>query len=441
MIDFLDITLARAAQRLKLDTLIKLRWLAIFGQILAVLVVNLGFGFPIPLFTCLVAISTSILLNIGLRSRFAISHRLSDTAATALLGYDILQLSALLYLTGGLENPFAVLFLAPVMISATALPPRHTLLLGGLAAICATLLALWHEPLPWEGGAVLALPPYYRLGIWSAILLGIGFTGVYAWRVAQEARDLSQALAATELVLAREQHLSQLDGLAAAAAHELGTPLATIALTIRELERAVPGEGEIADDIRLIRNQIDRCRQILSKLNALHSDDHAPFETLTLHQLVEEVVAPHRPMGVPFELDFNGSLPEPACRRNPGVLYGLGNLADNAVDFAASAIRIESRWSEKTVTITILDDGRGFPPDVLLHAGEPYLSRRAGHEAGGGLGLGLFIAKTLMERSGATLRFSNRILPETGAIIRVSWPREVFEEGKPVQNTRPEPVT
>jgi two-component system, sensor histidine kinase RegB len=444
MIDFLDIALGRASQRIRLDTLIKLRWLAIFGQILAVLVVHLGFNFPIPLFECLVPISTSVLLNIALRSQFPLSHRLSDGAATALLGYDIIQLSVLLYLTGGLENPFAVLFLAPVMISATALPPRHTLFLGLLAALSATVLALWHEPLPWEGGLAPSLPAYYRLGIWAAILLGIGFTGVYAWRVAQEARELSQALAATELVLAREQHLSQLDGLAAAAAHELGTPLATIALTVRELERELertgPHAGEIAEDISLIRNQVDRCRQILGKLHALHSDDHAPFESLTLHQLTEEIAAPHRPLGVKIDLHFRGEAPEPTCRRNPGVLYGLGNIVDNAVDFAADTIRIDGVWTKTGVTLVMTDDGPGFPADVLLHAGEPYLSRRPVRTSaeqvgaglsGGGLGLGLFIAKTLLERSGASIDFTNRPRPDTGAMVRIFWPREAFELGRP----------
>jgi two-component system, sensor histidine kinase RegB len=444
MIDVLDIAQGRTSQRIRLDTLIKLRWLAIFGQIIAVLVVHLGFNFPIPLFACLIAISASVLLNIALRSRFPLSHRLSDGAATALLGYDILQLSVLLYLTGGLENPFAVLFLAPVMISATALPPRHTLSLGLLAAFSATALALWHEPLPWDGGLAPTLPVLYRLGIWAAILLGIGFTGVYAWRVAQEARELSQALAATELVLAREQHLSQLDGLAAAAAHELGTPLATIALTVRELERALersgPHTNEISEDIGLIRNQVDRCRQILGKLHALHSDDEAPFESLTLHHLADEIAAPHRPLGMKIDLHFDGGTPEPACRRNPGVLYGLGNIVDNAVDFAADTIRIDGVWTKTDVTITISDDGPGFPADVLLHAGEPYMSRRPVRTSeeqvgaglsGGGLGLGLFIAKTLLERSGASIAFANRARPETGAIVRISWPREAFELGRP----------
>ena len=163
------------------------------------------------------------------------SHRVSDRVAAALLAADILQLAALLYLTGGLENPFAILFVAPVLISAMALAPWRSLGLGVLAGLSVTALALFHEPLPWYEGAANDLPHLYRLGIWTAIMLSLSFTGVYTWRIAKEGRDLAQALAATELVLAREQHLSQLDGLAAAAAHELGTPLATITLVAQEL--------------------------------------------------------------------------------------------------------------------------------------------------------------------------------------------------------------
>ena len=365
----------------------------------------------------------------------------SQGAATALLGFDILQLAALLYLTGGLQNPFAILFLAPVMISATALPPRHTLALGLLAAGLATLLVFLHWPLPWAGSDRPLLPPQYQLGNWIALLLGLGFTGIYAWRVAKEARDLSEALAATELVLAREQHLSQLDGLAAAAAHELGTPLATIALVARELSRLAPPEGEMAEDITLLREQVERCRGILGKLASLQDDDAGPLDQLSLSLLIEEAAGPQRPFGVPFEIALSGEKPEPVCRRNPGMIYGLGNIVDNAVDFARSKVTITAQWTEGSVILTIADDGPGFPPEVLLRAGDPYLSRSHAKEsrAGGGLGLGLFIAKTLLERSGATLEFSNLPLPATGANIRITWLRAVFErDDRPAGPSNPE---
>lgn len=427
-LDAIEPAFARSGRHLRLDTLVRLRWLAIAGQSLAVAGVHFGFGFSLPFGWCFAVIAVSAWLNIALRIRFPLSHRLRAGPATALLAFDIIQLAALLYLTGGLQNPFSILFLAPVMISATALPPQPTLLLGLLAIALASALNFVHWPLPWAGDVRPVLPPFYQAGTWTALVLGLGFTGIYAWRVAKEARDLSNALTATELVLAREQHLSQLDGLAAAAAHELGTPLATIALVAKELARLSPPEGEMAEDIALLREQVQRCRGILGKLASLQDDGAGPLGRLSLRLLIEEAAGPQRPFGVPFEIAMLGDKPEPVCRRNPGMIYGLGNIVDNAVDFATSRVTITAQWSEGHVTLIIADDGPGFPPDVLLRAGEPYLTRQAPEgRAGGGLGLGLFIAKTLLERSGAAIEFSNQPLPATGAAIRVTWPRAIFE--------------
>lgn len=433
--------LGRASRHLRLDTLVRLRWLAIAGQSLAVAGVHFGLGFPLPFGWCFAAIAVSSWLNIALRIRFPLSHRLQAGAATALLAFDIVQLAALLYLTGGLQNPFSILFLAPVMISATALPPQRTLVLGVLAIALATLLNFVHLPLPWAGPDRPVLPFYYQLGSWAALVLGLGFTGIYAWRVAKEARDLSDALAATELVLAREQHLSQLDGLAAAAAHELGTPLATIALVARELSRLAPAEGEMAEDITLLREQVERCRGILGKLASLQDDDAGPLDQLSLRLLIEEAAGPQRPFGVPFEIVMSGEKPEPVCRRNPGMIYGLGNIVDNAVDFARSTVTITAQWNAAFVTLTIADDGPGFPPDVLLRAGDPYLTHGPSESrAGGGLGLGLFIAKTLIERGGALMEFANLPAPASGASVRMTWPREVFEADLPISgSTNAEP--
>ena len=423
---------ARDARRLRLDTLVRLRWLAIAGQSGAVAVVHFGLGFPLPFALCFVFIAVSGAVNAVLSIRYPASHRLSDDAATLLLGFDILQLAALLYLTGGLQNPFAMLFLAPVLISATALPPERTLVLGFLAVGCATLLAIVHRPVPWRAGEQLDLPFLFVTGVWTALLLGTAFTGVYAWRVAEEARQLAQALAATELVLTREQHLSQLDGLAAAAAHELGTPLATIALVAKELDRQAPKDPALAEDIKLLREQVERCRGILAKLTSLGDDQSDILDTMKLGHLVEEVAAPHRTFGVAIEVDLTGEGAEPACRRNPGLIYGLANLVDNAVDFAESAVRIEATWTSDQVRIEIRDDGPGFAPEVLLRVGEPYVTTRGPSQGGrdsdaSGLGLGLFIAKTLIERSGAQLSFTNATPPRQGAIVRIIWPREAFE--------------
>jgi two-component system sensor histidine kinase RegB len=377
------------------------------------------------------------LLNVGLALRFPMSHRLSDRLTALLLGADILQLAGLLYLTGGLENPFAILFVAPVLISAMALAPGRTLVLGVLAGCAVSALALSHLPLPWYPDAPIELPYLYRLGFWTAIMLSLAFTGVYAWRIAKEGRDLAQALAATELVLAREQHLSQLDGLAAAAAHELGTPLATITLVAQELDRVTPKDGPMAEDVALLRDEVRRCRGILAKLTTLSQTAAGPWAVMSLHHLLEEVISPQRAFDVRIETRLDGKGPEPSTRRNPGVIYGLGNLLDNALGFAVKTVVVEAAWNDTTVTVRIKDDGKGFPPDILSRVGEPYVTTRGAEveelEAGSGLGLGLFIAKTLLERSGATLSASNRA--EGGAMLTVVWPRHIFE----VLEARPKP--
>jgi two-component system sensor histidine kinase RegB len=339
-----------------------------------------------------------------------------------------------LFLTGGIENPFVMLFLAPVMISAVSLPGRLTLALAALMIACATGLTVQHWPLPWYSHERLALPLLYRVSIWVALVLGAAFIGIYAARVAEEARRLGDALTATELVLAREQHLTQLDGLAAAAAHELGTPLATITLVAAELRKQMPQDASVKEDLGLLAQEIARCRTILGKLTSLSEDSDGVFGRMKLSQLIEEVVEPQRHFGVEVSVSQGGEGPEPICLRNPGILYGLGNLVENAIDFARSEVCIKATWSAQAVTVTIEDDGPGFSPDVLSHLGEPYVStrfdRKSKSEEGSGLGLGLFIAKTLLERSGATVKTTNAKLPSTGACIVIRWSRELFERGR-----------
>src|SRR3984957_9823673 len=218
----------QSGRNVRLDTLVRLRWLAVIGQTTAVLVFVAGLDFDLPIWACLAVIALAAWLNVALRVRFRMTQRVEHDRAAWLLAFDIAELAILLFLTGGLENPFAFLFLGPVLLGATALPPRLALLLGGFAAACATVLIFVHYPLPWDSDEPLELPAIYTMGVWLSLLLALGFIGVYAWQLTEEARQLVNALAATELVLAGEQHLSQLDGLAAAAAHELGTPLSTI---------------------------------------------------------------------------------------------------------------------------------------------------------------------------------------------------------------------
>jgi two-component system sensor histidine kinase RegB len=427
MIKILNTPDFQQSQRLRLNTLIRLRWLAIVGQSLTVLVVAYGLKFPLPVSMCFGLIACSAWMNLLLTFRYPAAHRLTPLSALAILTFDSLQLAGLLYMTGGLTNPFSVLMTVPVVISATSLPLRLTAILGVLVMVAATLLVFFHLPLPWYEGAPLAMPVIYVAGIWMAVFSSIAFTAIYAFRVAEEARLLANALAATELVLQREQHLSALDGLAAAAAHELGTPLATITLVAKEMEKALGDDPKYREDVTLLRSQSERCREILKRLTSLSSEGEAHLSRLPLTSLVEEVTAPHRDFGISIKLRPGERIgPEPVGRRNPGVIYGLGNLVENAVDFARKTVTVRWSWDEAAVTFSIIDDGPGFPPEIIDRIGEPYMSTRQGTEAGGGLGLGLFIAKTLLERSGATLDFRNSSGLGEGAVVQISWPRSSF---------------
>jgi two-component system sensor histidine kinase RegB len=433
----------------RLDTILRLRWLAVLGQLAAIFIVVQGLEFDLPVVPCVTIIGLSALLNLVLQTAFNPMQRLEPAYAAALLALNIVELAGLLFFTGGLENPFSFLFLAPVLISATALPVRLTIALGVLAIACASALVFFHQPLPWDGDEPLVLPPIYLFGVWLSIAVAIGVTSLYAFQVTEESRKLSDALAATELVLAREQHLTQLDGLAAAAAHELGTPLSTIFLISRELERSVQDDSPLAGDLKTLREQAQRCRDILAKITQLSSTG-APFDRMPLSTLIEEAVAPHRDFGVAIKVRIAvAGTREPVGARNPAILYGVGNILENAVDFARATVEVNAWWNTETIAIVISDDGPGIAPDMLKRIGEPYLSRRPGaDEAQGehqvehqgehsGLGLGVFIARTLLERTGAKISFTNRTFPDHGAVVQIAWPRNRFEASESATEPAP----
>jgi two-component system sensor histidine kinase RegB len=413
----------------RLDTILRLRWLAVLGQLATIFIVVQGLEFDVEVIPCLTIISLSAMLNLALQIAFNPMQRLEPAYAAALLALNIIELAGLLFFTGGLENPFSFLFLAPVLISATALPIRLTIALGVLAVVSATVLVFFHLPLPWDSDEPLILPQIYLVGVWLSIGVAIGVTSLYAFQVAEESRQLSDALAATELVLTREQHLTQIDGLAAAAAHELGTPLSTIFLISRELERTIADNSPIAGDLKTLREQAQRCRDILAKITQL-SASGAPFDRMPLSTLIEEAVAPHRDFDVAIKVRIAiGVTREPVGMRNPAILYGVGNILENAVDFARATVEVNASWNNEMVEIIISDDGPGIAPDMLKRIGEPYLSRRrsADETQHGGLGLGVFIARTLLERTGAKVSFANRVFPDHGAVVHIIWPRSRFE--------------
>ncbi|MCP4934458.1 MAG: ActS/PrrB/RegB family redox-sensitive histidine kinase [bacterium] len=426
---------------LRLGTITRLRWFAVAGQALTISFLYWGLGFSFPVGWCLSLVALSAWLNIILRLIYPSSYPLIASYAALILGFDIWHLTALLYLTGGLLNPFAFLLLVPVSISASTQYPRITIHLGMLAIGCATLLAIYHYPLPWYPHETAKMDDIYVTGLWASVVVGITFMAFYAWRIALETRDMSNALAVAELVLAREQKLSALDSLAAAAAHELGTPLSTIILVSKELRAQCDGQEETAQDLDLLTSQAERCREILSTLSRKRVDTDLVHGRLTIHEMIDEAVEPYRSFGKGITIEAAASYNakteqgrvEPVINRNPGLLYGIGNLVENAVDFSSSQVNIDASWNEKLLTIIISDNGPGFDMAILDQLGEPYISSRhpPGRENPGekenGLGLGFFIAKTLLERSGASLSLENHVPPKTGAIITLIWPRKVIE--------------
>jgi two-component system sensor histidine kinase RegB len=431
--------------RVRLRTLSNLRWLAISGQLAALFLVYFAFGYSLPLGYCAVAIAVSAVLNIVLALRYPASHRLANREASYYLAFDVLQLAALLYLTGGITNPFALMFVAPVVIAAATLNLGNTLVLAGIAFASVSLIGVFHRPLPWPAGDVLELPQLYQAGIWAALVIGIGFTSVYAWRIASESARMSAGLAATQLALAREHRLASLGALATAAAHELGTPLGTIAVVARELERALPANSPEAEDARLLRDQAERCRAIIARLANPEEAMLGQAARLPLGALLDDIAAPHRGEDLAITVDVphgDEDNPVPQVWRAPELLHGLGNIIENAADFAKTEVRMHASWDANNLNVVIEDDGPGFAPEIFERIGEPYVTSRPGRNAPGdtdidpgalgeheGMGLGFFIAKVLLEQTGGTVKAGNPA--RGGARVSIVWPRGVIDGLEP----------
>jgi two-component system sensor histidine kinase RegB len=412
-----------AFDRISLRRLVLIRSVAVTGQALTLLIVHFFLGFRLPLLPALIVVGCSVLLNLGSMLYHRAGTRLGERAAALYLAYDTLQLAVLLYLTGGLENPFSILMLAPVTVAATALSRRPVIALATLGVIGITAIGLAHEPLPWRTGSPpFVFPSDLVLGIWVALVIATLFIGGYTLSVAQEARRLRDAVAATQLALAREQRVSAVGALAAAAAHELGSPLATIAVIAKELARELPADSPHAEDAALLLSQSERCRLILAELaHQPEEDGGSPYTSLPISALVEAAGALYHDARIRliFATTAAAAEDEPLVQRSPEIMHGLNNLIQNAVQFARHEVSVTINWDRATVTVEIADDGPGFPPHLLGRLGEPYLSTRAGNQDH--MGLGIFIAQSLLERSGATLAFDNLI--DGGAHVAISWNR------------------
>ena len=435
---------------IRLRTMILLRWFAIAGQLTAILVAVRFLDLDIEVGLCLTTIGTSVVFNLVTSFIYPENKRLSESENLMMVLFDLVQLGVLLFLTGGLHNPFALLVLAPVTVSATVLPLRSTLILGGVALVMVTLLSMTHLPLQTNDGFQLRMPEVFVFGEWMAITIGIVFLAGYTRRVSSEMHTMSDALSATQMALAREQKLTDLGGVVAAAAHELGTPLATIKLASSELIEELADHPDLREDAELIRDQADRCRDILRSMGRAGKDD-LHLRQAPLMEVLREAAEPHQDRGktILFEAMPEGSAEhQPAILRRPEIIHGLRNLVQNAVDFARSTVWIEPAWDAERITLRIIDDGAGFPAHLMGRIGDPFVgSRRAATRPGyEGMGLGLFIAKTLLERTGAEVDFSNGSDPflkppdtgeKSGAIVEVTWPRRRIDATEP-ENRPPE---
>lgn len=433
------------ASWIRLRTMIALRWFAIAGQLIATTFAPLLYGLKLELGWCYLVIGASIIGNLIATLVFPENKRLSERENLFMIMFDLLQLSLLLFLTGGLNNPFAILLLGPVTISAAALTLRSTIVMCGLAIVLVTVLAWFHIPLRTQAGDILAIPQMFIFGTWISLIIAILFTSAYSRRVTTEIHSMADALAATQMALSREQKLTDLGGVVAAAAHELGTPLATIKLASAELVSELRDRPDLLEDAQLIRDQSDRCRDILRDMGRAGKDDlhlrHAPLMTV-----IETAADPHRTRGKNVILGFNpadgSEMSQPSIRQMPEIVHGLRNLVQNAVDFAADTVWIEARWNEQDIVVRIMDDGPGFPPHVLGRIGDPFMGKRRRAERSDqrpeyeGMGLGLFIAKTLLERSGARLKFANGADESgvrhrrIGAVVEVRWPRQKIDDAR-----------
>ena len=428
----------RRANWISLRTITRIRWLAVIGQLVALIVASEVYRVELELLLCLVTIGVSVFVNIISYAAFPEDKLLTERENASFLLFDILQLSFLLYLTGGLNNPFAILLVAPVTISAATLSVRMTIILASISIFLAACLTQYFVPLRTFDGTVLQIPEIFVIGSFAGILIAILFSAFYSQRVVSEMSSMAEALAATQMALSREQKLTDLGGVVAAAAHELGTPLATIKLVSGEVIEELSNNPDLLEDMQLIRTEADRCRDILKSMGrAGKSDLHMRY--MPLLTVIEEAAEPHSKRGkeVSFGNDASANYIglEPTIMRRPEVVHGLRNLIQNAVDFASEKVSIEAGWDDDSISVTVSDDGPGFPSHLIGRLGSPLMRRRRGERDAKrpgyeGMGLGLFIAKTLLERTGARLSFTNlsyETASHSGAHVVVTWPRTAIE--------------
>jgi len=416
-------TLFRLEENLHLDkkTLVTLRWIAIIGQIVAVNLVYNYLGLKFPIIESHIVILVGLLTNLYLQFRIK-TNQLKDTYSSLFLIYDLVQLSTLLYLTGGISNPFSLLLIVPAIVSSTLLSMGTTIILVVTTTISLFFLTQFYLPLPGISDSIFIFPTYYKLGILISILVGLIFLSYFGIRFAGETKKRSEALNKLQQVIAKEYELESLGGLAAAAAHSLGTPLATITVVAKELKKEMGENTEHSKDLDLLVSQTKRCGDILKKISLNQIKDDKFISAVKIEDLVEEIINSFKETNfTEINLITDGDQNKINIQRSPEIIYGLRNFIGNAVKFSKDKVDIVIKSSNTTISVRINDDGPGYAEDVIKILGEPYIKSKSKETTSkSGLGLGTFLGKTLLERGGAKVNFSNNGL-QGGASVNIMW--------------------
>jgi len=421
-------TLFRTKENLNLDknTLTVLRYIAIFGQFIAVNIVFFYLNLQFPVIESYLIIFLGLLTNLFLQFRVNV-NQLKDTYASFFLLYDLIQLSTLLYLTGGIINPFSILLIIPTIVSSTFLSMGTTIILGVITSFFLFVLTYFYLPLPGMDINTFVLPTFYKLGILTSILIGLIFLSYFGIRFSGESKKRSEALNKLQEVIAKEYELESLGGQAAAAAHSLGTPLATISVVAKELKKEIGNNQEVSKDIDLLISQTKRCSEILKKISRKQIEEDNFISSIKLEDLIDEIINSFKETSSKkIELFVENDKNKIDIRRTPEIIYGLRNFIGNAVKFSKSEVKIILNSDEKIIEIQINDDGPGIPEDIINIIGEPYIKSKSKElSSNSGLGLGTFLGKTLLERKSAKVLFQkNGKLG--GALVLISWSPKDF---------------
>jgi len=421
-------TLFRTKENLNLDksTLTILRYIAIFGQFIAVNIVFFYLDLKFPIKESYVVIFIGLLTNLFLQFKVKV-NQLKDTYASLFLLYDLFQLSALLYLTGGILNPFSILMIIPTIVSSTFLSMGTTIILGLITSFLLFVISFTHFPLPGLDSNIFSVPNYYTIGILISILIGLIFLSYFGIRFSGETKKRSEALNKLQEVISKEYELESLGGQAAAAAHSLGTPLATISVVAKELKKEIGDEKEYSKDIDLLISQTKRCSEILKKISKKQIEEDNFLSSIKFEDLLQEIIDSFKETtSKHIKLLVDNDENKIAIKRTPEMIYGLRNFVGNAVKFSKSKVIISLKSDKKIIEIKINDDGPGIPEDIIQKIGEPYIKSKSQElSSNSGLGLGSFLGKTLLERQGAKLIF-RRNSELGGALVIVTWTSKNF---------------